>query len=242
MSDPSPRPGGAGEPDDAARDGNRPAGMPEPARQDAYPPPYGRQGAYAVPAGYGPSGYPQQGYGYPPGPKSGLALTALILGIVAVVFAMIPVVGLLSFIIGLLALVFGIVALVQRQRKPMAVTGMVLGLLGILIAGAVTAFIAFFVSRTVGNHTVSYRVTTSQPATVTYYNGHETVDRQVSGSWADDFTFTGLPIGAVTVNVPGGHASCEVVLDGRPISQNSGNGRVECLSADLGDQQDQDRS
>lgn len=240
MSDQSPRPGGAGDPYGGTGDPNRPdAGMPapDPAPQGAYPPPKGgQQGAYPAPAGYGPPGYAPPGYGYPPGPKRGLALTALILGIAAVVIAMIPVIGVLSFIIGLLALVFGIVALVQRQRKALAVTGMALGLLGILIAGAITAFLAFFVAHTVGNHTVRYRVTTSQPATITYYDGHKTVDRQVSGSWEDEFSYTGLPIGAVMVEVPGGHATCEVILDGDPISNNSGNGRVECVTADLGDQ------
>jgi len=250
MSDQSPRPGGAGDPRRGGDPNHPDAGKPgpDPVQQGGFPPPGegqqggypapagGQQGAYPAPAGYGPPGYAPPGYGYPSGPKSGLALTALILGIAAVVVAMVPVVGVLSFIIGLLALVFGIVALVQHQRKALAVTGMVLGLLGILIAGAVTAFLAYFVTRTVGDHTVQYRVTTSQPATVTYYDGHKTVDRQVDGSWEDEFSYTGLPIGVVTVVVPGGHASCEVILDGDPISSNTGNGRVECITADVGDQ------
>ncbi|NKX50687.1 hypothetical protein HER39_08925 [Arthrobacter deserti] len=234
MSDQMPRPGGAeaGGPEGRTPEGDPTGGAPTPSRPEAphgaYPPP---QGGYPVPPGYAP---PE--YGYPPRPKSGLALTALALGIAAVVFAMIPVVGVLSLIIGLLALVFGIVALVQRQKKSLAVAGMVLGVLGVLIAGAVTAFLAFFVARTVGDHTVRYRVTTDQPATVTYFNGRETVDRQVEGSWEDEFSYNGLPIGAVTVDVPGGRATCEVILDGQPISSNEGNGRVECVSADLGDQ------
>jgi hypothetical protein len=233
MSDQTPRPG-SDAPDPYGAREEHPAGSGAGQRQPGayqYQGPGGPPTAYPAPAGYG-----LPGYGYPPPPKSGLALTALILGIAAVVVAMVPVVGVLSFIIGLLALIFGIVALVQRQKKAFAVTGMVLGVLGILIAAAVTAFLVFFVSRTVGDHTVRYRVTTTQPATVSYYDGHRTIDRQVNGNWEEEFSYTGLPIGAVTVNVPGGRGTCQVVLDGQPISSNSGNGRVECVTADLGDQ------
>jgi hypothetical protein len=181
------------------------------------------------PSGYGPD------YGYPPRAKTGLAVTALVLGIVAIMFAMIPVLGVLSFVLGPLAIIFGIVALLQRQKKAFALTGLILGALGLIVAGAVTAFLALFVARTVGEHTVRYKVTTSQPATVSYYDGHRTVDRQVSGNWEEQFSYEGLPIGAVTVDVPGGRATCEVILDGESISTNAGNGRVECISADIGD-------
>ncbi|MFD1211907.1 DUF4190 domain-containing protein [Arthrobacter sp. GCM10027362] len=236
MSDQTPRPEdpGAGDPY-GGREGNR-AGTGPGAGQpwdQVHSAPYGTPPA---PPAYGPPGYATPDYGYQARPKSGLAVTALVLGIVAVVFALIPVIGMLSLILGLLALVFGIVALVQRQKKSLAVSGMVLGVLGILIAGAVTAFLTYFVVRTMGDHTVRYRVTTSAPATVTYFNGSQTVDRQVSGNWEEEFRYTGLPIGAVTVSVPDGHASCEVVLDGQRISSNAGNGRVECISAGPGDQ------
>jgi hypothetical protein len=202
--------------------GTGPAPVPDgPAPQGPYPP---------------PPGYAQPDYAYQARPKSGLAVTALVLGIATVVISLAPVIGFISFILGLLALVFGIVALVQRQKKSLAVTGMVLGVVGMIIAGIWLAFLTYFIGRTVGDHTVRYQVSTTAPATVTYFDGSQTVSRQVSGTWQDQFSYHGLPIGAVSVVVPGGQASCEVFLDGKSLSHNNGAGRVECVTADVGDQ------
>jgi hypothetical protein len=58
-----------------------------------------------------------------------LALAALIVGIVALVLGWVPIVGLL---LGALAIVFGIIALRRRQRKGLAITGIVLGGWGLI--------------------------------------------------------------------------------------------------------------
>jgi hypothetical protein len=59
-----------------------------------------------------------------PKPKSGLAITALVIGIVAFLVGWVPIFGLL---IGAVAGVFGVLALVRRQRKGFSITGIVLG-------------------------------------------------------------------------------------------------------------------
>lgn len=64
-----------------------------------------------------------------PKPASGIALAALIVGIVAFLLGLIPVVGILA---GLAAVGLGIFALVKKQRKAFAITGLVLGAIALL--------------------------------------------------------------------------------------------------------------
>lgn len=66
----------------------------------------------------------------------GLALAALIVGIVAFLTGLIPVVGLL---IGLAAVVVGILALIKKQPKGLAITGTVLGAIALITSIAMTA-------------------------------------------------------------------------------------------------------
>ncbi|RLP79864.1 DUF4190 domain-containing protein [Mycetocola lacteus] len=66
-----------------------------------------------------------------PSSRRGLAITALVLGIVAVVFAFFPPLGIL---LGVIAVVFGIIALVKRQPKGLALTGLILGAVGVIVS------------------------------------------------------------------------------------------------------------
>ncbi|MCS4276828.1 hypothetical protein M2390_002022 [Mycetocola sp. BIGb0189] len=66
-----------------------------------------------------------------PASRRGLAITALVLGIVAVVFAFFPP---LSILLGIIAVVFGIIALVKRQSKGLALTGLILGGVGVIVS------------------------------------------------------------------------------------------------------------
>ncbi len=77
----------------------------QPPQQPVYAPP---QPAYLPPKQSGPKG---------------LALTALIVGIVAFLLGLVPVLGI---ILGLTGVVFGIIALVKKQSKGLAITGLVL--------------------------------------------------------------------------------------------------------------------
>ncbi|GLB67781.1 DUF4190 domain-containing protein [Arthrobacter mangrovi] len=174
-------------------------------------------------------GQPGFGYGQAPKPKSGLAITALVLGIVAIVFGVIPGIGFISFLLGPLAVIFGIIALVKKQKKGMSITGIVLGALGAVIAGIITALIAVAVSQAVGEHTVQYKVTADGPATVVYSDGLEPVQEEITGDWEQELTFTGLPGAALSV-VSEGNVSCEVIMDGESVATDSGAGQAECVS------------
>lgn len=111
--------------------GQPPYGQPQYGQQ----PPYGQQP-------YGQPGYPGSGYYGEPRRGAGLAIAALVVGIFALLtcWTIIGGIGL-----GLVALVLGIVA-VGRSRKDgapgkgMAISGIVLGVLGIIAAIVMLAF------------------------------------------------------------------------------------------------------
>jgi Domain of unknown function (DUF4190) len=101
-------------------------------------------------------GQPQQGY-YPPQgqpggyyqqPKrgSGMAITALILGIIALLSCWTIIGGILF---GLIAIVLGFVAARRAKRgeaggRGMAITGIVLGLIGLVLSVVIVALIGAF--------------------------------------------------------------------------------------------------
>lgn len=72
-----------------------------------------------------------------PNAPKGLAITALVLGIIAFVFSWL---GFFNLLVAALAVVFGIIALVKRQSKGLALTGTILGGVG-LIASIIFAII-----------------------------------------------------------------------------------------------------
>lgn len=87
---------------------------------------------------------PKQTLVQPPTPphapqSNGLAITALIIGIVALLFAW---TGILGFFIAVAAIVFGIVALVKKQSKGFSITGLVLG--GVAIPISILASVIGF--------------------------------------------------------------------------------------------------
>ncbi len=131
-----------------------PAGAPLPPIPPAgapIPPPPGYQDYTVPPQQYAQPRYAQPGMQPPPptGPKKGLAIAALVLGIVAILGAWIPFAGLFSVVLGIAGLVLGIVALVKANRgqaggRAMAIVGAVLGGLSIVvgIASTVIAVVA----------------------------------------------------------------------------------------------------
>lgn len=90
--------------------------------------------APATNAGYG---YPQQ----PPAPRgNGVGVAALVVGIVAIVVALIPLLGMVSFFLGPIAVILGVIGLFLKNRKKgMAITGIILGVLSVIIAAIWTA-------------------------------------------------------------------------------------------------------
>jgi hypothetical protein len=66
---------------------------------------------------------------------NGLAITALVLGIVAFCLGW---TGIFGLVLAVLAVVFGIIALVQKQSKGMGITGLVLGAIALVTALFIT--------------------------------------------------------------------------------------------------------
>jgi hypothetical protein len=195
--------------------------------------PYGQAPQHNPPYGQ----YPDQGgYGYqaPVQEKKGLAITALVLGIVALVLGVIPGIGFLSFILGPLAIIFGIIALIKKQKKGMSITGIVLGALGVIAAIVITAIIATIFGNAVGEHTVQYRVTSEGPATVQYFDGTTVGQEEIPGDWETEIDFTGLPFGQISVMGDSGTVTCEIIMDGQSVASNSGTGQVDCISGEPG--------
>jgi len=72
---------------------------------------------------------------YPQPPeKKGMAIAAMVLGIVALVLSVIPFIATLSFILGPLAVILGVVAFIKRRGRGQAITGVITGGIGVLIA------------------------------------------------------------------------------------------------------------
>lgn len=87
-----------------------------------------------------PPAYPAQ----PQPQKKGMAIAAMVLGIVGVVLAFIPILGLVAFILGGLAIILGIIALIKKRGKGQAITGVITGVAAFIIAGIVTALTGAF--------------------------------------------------------------------------------------------------
>jgi len=124
-----------------------------------YPPPYGQAPYGQAPYGQAPYGQAPYGYQAPYGaakPSNGLAVTALVLGIVAFVFCWVP---FFDALIIIPAVIFAIIAIVSANKhgglgKTMAIVGLCLAL--VATAGC-TASSIYFGSRlhcsTVDSHT-----------------------------------------------------------------------------------------
>jgi Na+/proline symporter len=72
--------------------------------------------------------------------KNGMAVAALVLGIVGAVFGLIPLTFIIAFICGTLGVIFGVVGWRKANRglgrKGMAISGFILGIIAVLLAVA----------------------------------------------------------------------------------------------------------
>lgn len=93
----------------------------------------------AAPGGWQPQVQWQPQSAWQPAPVApkegdGLAVTALVLGVLACVFGLIPFMFMLVFLLALLAIIFGVIGAGRRStgsRSKMAIAGLVLGVVGI---------------------------------------------------------------------------------------------------------------
>lgn len=101
----------------------------QPYPQQPYPP----QGAYGQ--GYPPPpGHPQQEKG------GGLAIAALVLGIIGLLLSWIPIINYLALVLGVVGLVLGVVG-IFKSRRVMSIVGAVLSFLAIVVS--IVVFAAF---------------------------------------------------------------------------------------------------
>lgn len=108
-------------------------GSQQPQYQSPQQYPQPPQGQYGQPpqGQYPPGGYGQPQYGAPPSKNNGMAITALILGILALLLAWIPIVNFLSIVLGLAAVVLGFLGM----RKAAVAGGRGLAIGGIVTGG-----------------------------------------------------------------------------------------------------------
>ncbi|GIG30190.1 DUF4190 domain-containing protein [Cellulomonas marina] len=104
---------------------------------------YNSTGGYGSSAGSSPAMGPAGGYGQPQPPRSnGMAIAALVLGILAILGCLIPLVNILSIVLGIVAVILGVVA-VRRSKlvggRGLGITGIVLGALAIVVSAVVLA-------------------------------------------------------------------------------------------------------
>lgn len=65
--------------------------------------------------------------------KSGFAVASLVLGIIGVLFSLIPIINNASFIFGIIGLVLGIIGLIKKNKKGLAIAGVILCALAMII-------------------------------------------------------------------------------------------------------------
>lgn len=113
------------------------------------PPPPPDDGSSVPPAGQ--PGWQQPGaYGPPPGPpkSNGVAIAALVCGIIALLASWLPGINLLSVVLGIAAIILGVIGLrnaPERGGRGLAITGLVTGALGLVVAIIFLVFIVSFV-------------------------------------------------------------------------------------------------
>ena len=137
------------------------SGQPAYGQQPSYgqqPPSFGQQSpdqgqawgqpGYGQPA-YGQPGYGQPGYAQPTRGGSGLAVAALVLGILALL-SFITIIG--GIALGLVAVILGFIARGKARAgtgsgSGLALGGIITGLIGMLLALAFGAFLVFFANE-----------------------------------------------------------------------------------------------
>jgi hypothetical protein len=165
--------------------------------------------------------------------KNGLGVAALVVGIVAAVFSIIPLVGMIAFFLGPVAIILGVIAFFLKNRKKgMAITGVILGVVSLIVAGIMTAAIGAAAKAVDENinaeHTVEYVVTTTGPASINYWTGGGSSTEKVAADWKKTITSKDLNITSLSVtgdfSDKAAAVTCEILIDGKSAGKNTGNG------------------
>jgi hypothetical protein len=193
------------------------------------------------------------GYGAPqkPRPGSALAIVALILGILAFVLCFIPVVNIVAIILAIGSIVCALISLIRKLGgKAMAIVGLVLSVIAFIGAIVVNVVVAAAVStasnevskslqtysaQATAKHTIQYKVTTNGAATVTYWAPGGSSQADVTAPWSKDVTSTGFTSASLMVTASdyqnkSAAVSCEILIDGKSVAKNTGNGSMASAS------------
>jgi hypothetical protein len=165
--------------------------------------------------------------------KNGVGVAALVVGIVAAVFSIIPLVGMIAFFLGPVAIILAIIAFFLKNRKKgMAITGFILGVVSLIVAGVVTAGVGAAVKSidesVNAEHTVQYVVTTSGPASISYWTPGGTSTEDITTGWkksitSKEFNITSLSVTGSFTDASAS-VSCEILIDGKSAGKNTGKG------------------
>ncbi|HWD04834.1 MAG TPA: DUF4190 domain-containing protein [Amycolatopsis sp.] len=169
----------------------------------------------------------------PTQPKNGFGTTGFVLGLVGLIFAFIPLIGVVAWPLTILGLIFGIIGLVRANRgqannKGMAVTAIVLSVIGLVICIVWTAAFGKAVNDTANSqpkpaapaaadagaaparqapaasakHTIVLEVTTAAKSNVQWNSGFTANSQDVlekGKTWRQTLTMDDLAFTSVTV-------------------------------------------
>jgi hypothetical protein len=184
---------------------------------------------------------PPPTYSYPSAPVNrheGLAVAALVLGIIGVVFGVVPLTFWIALPCGALALIFGLIGRRPTKGKwgvALGAVAIMLGIIGAVIlnsavndldktlnAGAGTSVL----DTASAEHTVVYAIDGAESADVTFQTPSGITQQQaVALPWTDTET---MGIGDVPIisaqDTGGGYVVCVITVDGVEVASNTGSG------------------
>lgn len=124
---------------------------------------------------------------------SGLAVAALVLGILAIINSFIPFLNVISYVFAILAVIFGIIGIVKKNGKGMAIAGLVMGILTFIIATAINSGTSKAIDEALNDDAVEQ---TSEKASTKQPKFSYTVDSQ----YRDEYGWSYYIEGSVTNN------------------------------------------
>jgi hypothetical protein len=185
---------------------------------------------------------PPPTYSYPPAPVNrheGLAVAALVLGIIGVVFGVIPLTFWIALPCGALALIFGIIGRRPTKGKwgvALGAAALALGVIGAAIVNSAVNDLnkaldtstvdTSVLGATATEHTVVYAIDGAESADVTFQTPSGITQQQaVTLPWTDIETMgTGdVPIISAQ-DTGGGYVVCVITVDGVEVASNTGSG------------------
>jgi len=182
---------------------------------------------------------PEPPYPLPPKPANGLAIAALITGILALPVSFFPYFNIAGIVLGVTALILGIIALKKQTSKPLSIVGVVLGAVATVISAIILtlALVEQYGSGGAANQVnVEYSATVSSgDATVRWGNSLKNVD--FTSDWSTTqkvSTSAVMTTMTVTASDPEAVVTCTITVEGKTAETQSDKGTVGCAATVLG--------